>query len=106
MSETNFKVSPEQLRATANEYLKQSINVARAMEHYYKAISRLFQDFTGAAAAAMSIKLVQLTRNLAASGVRIVETMKELRDSAGIYDEAERANQQLMQELQAGSGYE
>lgn len=105
MSESNFKVSPEALRAAADDYFKQSINVARAMEHYAKAIQRLFQDFSGVTAIAMSGKLVELTRNLAVSGYRIIETQDELKDSAGIYEEAERANEQLMQELQSGSAY-
>lgn len=102
MSNTNFVVSPEALRATAGSYLKESLNVARALQHYAKAIKRLFQDFSGATAIAMSGKLVQLTRNLAASQLRILETVQELNASAEIYEEVERINAQLMQDLTTG----
>lgn len=105
MSNTNFVVSPEALRAAADAYLKESLTVARALEHYAKAIKRLFDDFTGVTAVAMSAKLVMLTRNLAATSIRILETMEELKASADIYEEVERINQQLMQDLDIGTAY-
>ncbi|MGI6689362.1 MAG: WXG100 family type VII secretion target [Christensenellales bacterium] len=105
MSNTNFVVSPEALRAAADEYLRELTNVFRALEHYHKAIRRLFDDFSGVTAAAMFAKLIQLTRNLMATTDRILETNEELRTSAGIYEEVERANESLMQELNVGSAY-
>lgn len=105
MSESNFVVSPEALRAAADDYFRESITVARALEHYAKAIKNLFKDFSGVTAAAMSLKLIELTRNLGASSVRIVETIVELRDAAGIYEEVERANAAMMQELNSGTAY-
>ena len=70
MSNTNFVVSPEALWAAADEYLRELTNVFRALEHYHKAIRRLFDDFSGVTAAAM-FALIQLTRNLMATTDRI-----------------------------------
>lgn len=105
MSNTNFVVSPEALRAAADDYAREFLTVVRALEHYAKAIKRMFSDFSGTTAIAMAAKLAVLTRNLAASMDRIQETMTELKTSADIYEEIERANESLMQELSSGSAY-
>lgn len=102
MSETNFVVSPELLRETAGTYGKELVTVLRALEHYAKAISKLSSDYTGIAAMTMIPKIITLTRNLGATSVRIVETMKELNLSADIYEEVEKANESLMQSLNVG----
>ena len=89
MSDKRIVVDSSSLQQCVSNYTKARALVMDAVQDYVGALAALSRDYTGAAAAAMSLKVVKLTNDITTAAGRAMDAISELK----VTDEKFQANE-------------
>lgn len=93
--EGNILVTPEQLESTANEFNSAMVQVKGLTQAMTDQVNGLSARWQGEASDAYRNRFNQLNNDIAKLAAKINEHVTDLKEMAGVYRSAEKANEEL-----------
>ena len=98
-----LKVTPEELKNTAQQFKTEQNNMQTAYTAMSTAVNNLQSTWTGEASQQFKTQFESLYKNLSQSEQKMADAVDELTKAAGVYEEVENSIKSTVSQLDVGT---